>query len=334
MAIDGLSGSNSSMASLARFWQRGETKTLLLALGISAALIIIGQILNPGFGSIENIGNILALASILTMGAAGQTLVIICGDYGIDLSIGALMSMGAVMGSGVLRGSDSNLLLTVIVLVAIGAAFGLLNGLAVWYLKIPSLVMTLAMGSVVNGFTLAVSEGRPFGSASPLVLAFGGTRFFGWLRLLVVVVAFIVILVTWMLKHTRFGKLLFLVGDNRSAAVMVGVNTGRIVITTFVLSGICGSMAGLLLFSTVGQAQLMMAESYVMLTVAAVVLGGTQISGGKGSYLGTAAGALVIIALTNVLISIGVPEGIRFVITGIVLILILSVSSRQKNIRQ
>ncbi len=86
---------------------------------------------------------------------------------------------------------------------------------------------------------------------------------------------------------------------------MAGINTGRIIVATFTLSGMFGALAGLLLFSAVGNAQLLMADNYTMLTVAAVVLGGTQISGGRGSYLGTAAGALVIISLTNLLISFG-----------------------------
>ncbi len=144
-------------------WQRSEGRGLVLPLGICAVLILVGQIVRPGFGSLQNIGNLLALASILALGAAGQTLVIVCGDYGIDLTLGALMSMGAVLGSGVLQGSDAHIPLTLVVLAGAGALFGLCNGLAVWYLKIPSLVMTLAMGSVVNGFTLAVSQGRPFG---------------------------------------------------------------------------------------------------------------------------------------------------------------------------
>jgi len=310
-------------------------KSFIPPIIISIVLIAFGQIINPGFASLENIGNILAIASILCIGSVGQTLVIISGGDGIDLSLGALMSMGAVVGSGVLQGLDIRLPLTIITLIGLGAGFGFVNGTGIWWLGIPPLVMTLAMSSVIDGFTLAVSQGRPFGSASPLVLAIGGGRIFGFLRWLVIIAILFILFIDWyLLNKTKYGKSLFLVGNNRIAARICGINNRNIILLTYVLAGILGSIAGFFLLSSVGTAQMQMGSNYTMLSVAAVVLGGTQLSGGKGSYLGTALGSVVLIALTNVLIAIGMAPGVRMLVTGIVLVCILVAYTRQPQLRQ
>lgn len=301
---------------------------------ISIILIITGQLINPGFASINNIGNILAIASILCIGSAGQTLIIISGGDGIDLSLGALMSMGAVIGSGVLLGIDSRLPLAIVTLVLLGTSFGFANGVGVWWLGIPPLVMTLAMSSVIDGFTLAVSQGRPFGSASPLILALGGERLFGFLRWLVLIAIFFIIFVEYILKRSKYGKSLFLVGNNRIAARICGIKSQKVILLTYTFAGIMGAIAGLFLLSSVGTAQMQMGSSYTMIAVAAVVLGGTQLSGGKGTYIGTGLGSVVLITLTNVLISIGMAPGVRMIITGVVLVSILIFYSRQPRLRQ
>jgi ribose transport system permease protein len=301
---------------------------------ISILLLVIGQLINPGFASIQNIGNLLAIAAILAIGAAGQTAVVISGGGGIDMSLGAMMSLGAVLGSGLLNGSDSRIVLALVVLLAFGAFFGFLNGAGIWWMKIPPLVMTLAIASVVDGFTLFVSQGRPFGAPSPFILAIGGGRIFVFLRWLVVIAIGIVVLFTLLLKRTRYGKRLFLIGNNRTAAELNGIHVRNVVLITYMLAGMMYSLAGLFLLSAVGTAQMQMGTQYTLLSVAAVVLGGTQLTGGKGTYLGTALGSIVLVTLTSVLITIGMASGVRLIITGIVLVGILAVYSRQPKLRQ
>lgn len=311
-----------------------DLKIYLAPIVISVVLLVIGQMINPGFASINNIGNILAIASILCIGAAGQTLVIISGGDGIELSIGALMSMGAVVGSGVMGGLDANIPLALIVVLGIGAIFGFISSTGIWWVGIPPLVMTLAMSSVIDGFTMAISQGRPFGSPAPFILHMGGERLFGPIRWLLVAAVIVVILFEFVLRKTKYGNALFLTGNNRAAARISGIKVGNIVTMTYILAGMMGALAGMFLLSSVGMAQMQMGAEYTMLSVAAVVLGGTQLSGGKGTYIGTALGAVVLVALTNVLISIGMAPGVRSWITGIVLVLILLVYSRQPKLRQ
>lgn len=311
-----------------------DYKIFLIPVIISMVLFVVGQLINPGFASINNIGNILAIASVLCIGAAGQTLVIISGGDGIELSMGALMSMGAVVGSGVMAGANGNIPLALLAVLGLGAFFGYISSTGIWWFGIPPLVMTLAMSSVVDGFTMAVSQGRPFGSAASFILAVGGGRLFGPIRWLLVSAIIFVVLFEFVLRRTRFGNSLFLTGNNRAAARISGIKVGRIVTLTYMLAGMMGALGGMFLLASVGTAQMQMGSEYTMLSVAAVVLGGTQLSGGKGTYIGTALGAVVLVALTNVLISIGMAPGVRSWITGVVLVLILLVYSRQPKLRQ
>jgi len=311
-----------------------EIGKLFLPILISILLFTIGQIINPGFASLQNIGNILAIAGILTIASAGQTLVIISGNYNIDLSVGALMSMGAVLGSGLLRGLDQNIFLTFVVIIGVGGFFGFISGASIHWMGIPALVMTLAMCSVIDGFTLAISKGRPYGSAASFLLKIGGNRIFGWFRVFSIITIIFVVIITIILTKTRYGKKLFLTGNNRIAAKVNGIKIGTLIIATFILAGAMGAVSGIFLLSTVGTAQIQMGASYTMLSVAAVVLGGTQLSGGKGSYIGTAVGSIVFVTLTNVLISIGMKQGVRLIITGLVLVMILGAYSRQPRLRQ
>jgi ribose transport system permease protein len=311
-----------------------DYKVFLAPIVISILLLVIGQIINPGFASLNNIGNILAIASVLCICAAGQTLVIISGGDGIELSIGALMSMGAVVSSGVMGGLNANIPMAMVVVLAIGAFFGFISSTGIWWVGIPPLVMTLAMSSVVDGFTMAISQGRPFGSPAPFILALGGERLFGPIRWLLVAAIVIVVLFELILRKTKYGNALFLTGNNRKAARISGIKVSNIVIFTYMLAGMMGALGGMFLLASVGMAQMQMGTEYTMLSVAAVVLGGTQLSGGKGTYIGTALGAVVLVALTNVLISIGMAPGVRSWITGIVLVLILLVYSRQPKLRQ
>ncbi|BCV21389.1 ABC transporter permease [Moorella sp. Hama-1] len=311
-----------------------EYKLFLPPVIISIILLLIGQILNPGFADANNVGNILAIASILAIAAAGQTLVIISGGEGIDLSIGQVMSLGALIGCGILNGLNANIPVAILVLIIMGAIIGLINSIGIWWVGIPPLVMTLAMGTVAGGFSLAITQGRPQGSVPSLLLTLGGGKVVGPVRWLFILTIIVLIIIELVLARTKYGKSLFLTGNNRNAARLCGIKVGTIIFITYILSGILGMISGLLLLSFIGTAQLQMGDNYTMLSVAAVVIGGTQLSGGKGTYIGTVLGAIVIVILTNVLISIGMGPGVRQVITGIVLLLILLAYSRQPSIRQ
>lgn len=324
-------------SALSRGVQFLQTRGLMIFIApilITIVLIVFGQIANPGFGSLANVGDLLAISSVLTIAASGQTAVVISGGGGIDLSLGALMSMGAVLGSGLLNGLDLRIPLAIVVLLAMGGLFGFFNGAGVWWARIPPLVMTLGMATVVNGFTLFVSHGKPFGSPSPLLLAVGGDRIVGPLRWLVVVAVAFVVGFTLLFRRTKYGRMLFLVGNNRTAAELAGISVRTVILGAYTFAGMMYSLGGLFLLSFVGTAQMQMASAYTLQSIAAVVLGGTQLTGGRGTYVGTALGALVLVTLSSVLITIGMTPGVRSIVTGFVLAGILAAYSRQPKLRQ
>lgn len=297
------------------------------------SLLVLGQILSNGFASISNIGNILTTSSILAIAAIGQALVIISGNSGIDMSIGAVISMGALMGPMIAQGTDAGLVLAVLLLICIGGSIGLVNGLGVQYLKIPSLVMTLAMSLVVNGFTLGFTRGQP-SILIPKLLLDVGQPIWGPIRYMVAIAILFIVVMELVLRKTNYGKSLYLTGSNRRAAQLSGLHVNRIVILAYVISGVLSAIVGLLLVGYTGSGQLQMGDEYTLLSIAAVVIGGTKLSGGKGRLLGGALGAIVLILITNILVVLGMPAGVRKLVQGMILLVILISNGRESRYRK
>jgi ribose transport system permease protein len=312
---------------------RSKLKPFIPSLSASVILLILGQILSPGFASLSNIGNIVSIAMVLAIAAIAQTLIIISGNEGIDISIGAVMSMGALLGAVFSQGMNSHVWYAVVMLVIIGIIIGLINGIAILFINIPPLVMTLGMTSVVNGFALAYTKGLPTGGA-PDVLVKLGIGHLGPFRWILILGLALVILLELLLRKTRYGKNLYMVGSNRKAAIISGISVNKTVLLTYIIAGVAGTMGGLVLLGYVGVAQLEMGKDYSLLSIAAVVIGGTSLVGGQGTYLGSALGSIVLVLLTSVLIAVGMPPGVRVLIQGVILLLILLFYSREPKLRQ
>ncbi len=157
----------------------------------------------------------------------------------------------------------------------------------------------------------------------------------GPLRILPTVVIIILILLEILfLRRSRYGRSLFLAGNNRNAANLCGINSKKIIILAYVFGGAMAGFAGLMLVGYAGTAQMNMASSYTMLSVAAVVIGGTKLTGGKGTFIGGALGALVLVLITNILQALNMAAGLRSLIQGIILIVILMMNSRAPKLRQ
>jgi ribose transport system permease protein len=297
-------------------------KVYLPSIIVSIGLLIIGQILSPGFAAINNIGNLLTVASILAIATIAQSLIVVSGGEGIDMSLGAVMSMGALIGPMISRGESGRFVLMIAAIIALGGLIGLINGLGAQIIKIPPLVMTLIMASVVNGLTLGYTKGQPSVTIPPALLAIG-QQIAGPIRVLLVVAVISILIMEFVLRKTKFGKSLYLVGSNRNAAKLAGTNVNVIVIVAYLLGGVVACLAGLSLVGYAGSGQLQMANDYTMLSVAAVVIGGTKLTGGKGTLIGGALGAIVLVLLTSILVAIGMPAGVRELIQGLVLLVIL-----------
>ena len=298
-------------------------------------LLILGQFATSGFLSMNNISSILMTTSILTMASIGQAAVIISGDSGLDMSIGAIMSMTALFGPMIVLGSGvTSLIAMVPATILMGAVVGLLNGIGVQILKVVPLVMTLIMSNVVNGFSILVTKGQPSVSVIPELQAISHTLI-GLLRILpAIVIVLLILLEVLFLRKSRYGRSLFLAGNNVNAANLCGINSKGVIILAYVFAGAIAGLAGLMLVGYAGTAQMDMASEYTMLSVAAVVIGGTKLTGGKGTFIGGALGSLVLILITTILQALNMAAGLRSLIQGIILIAILTANSRAPKLRQ
>lgn len=298
-------------------------------------LLILGQFATSGFLSMNNISSILMTTSILTMASIGQAAVIISGDSGLDMSIGAIMSMTALFGPMIVLGSGvTSLIAMVPATILMGAVVGLLNGIGVQILKVVPLVMTLIMSNVVNGFSILVTKGQPSVSVIPELQAISHTLI-GPLRILpAIVIVLLILLEVLFLRKSRYGRSLFLAGNNVNEANLCGINSKGVIILAYVFAGAIAGLAGLMLVGYAGTAQMDMASEYTMLSVAAVVIGGTKLTGGKGTFIGGALGSLVLILITTILQALNMAAGLRSLIQGIILIAILIANSRAPKLRQ
>lgn len=305
----------------------------LVPLLLIISMFLIGQILIPGFASTRNISSILTIASIVAVLVFAQTFVILSGGDGIDLSVGAVMSMAALLTPIICANQVERLPLAILVTVILGAIVGAINATGVLRFGIPPLVMTLIMASVVDGFTLAYTQSLPPGRIPEILLKLGSPAFWQvrWLLLVVIV---ILVLVQLLIRKTVFGKSLFLTGSNRSAARLSGININKTVFFAYILGSALAAAGGTLLVGYSGSAQLKMANGYTLLSVAAAVIGGTKLSGGEGTMVGGFLGAIIFTLLTNVLIAVGLPGGVRILIQGLALLVILGIYTKGPKLRQ
>jgi ribose transport system permease protein len=297
------------------------------SIGIIAALALIGFAINPAFLSAANIWSVLSIAAMLSIASAGQTLVILSGNQGIDLSVGTIMTFAALLVSGIAGSSDAGLLPAAAAAIAMGGLVGLINGLGVQVLRLYPLIMTLGISFAVEGLGLIYAQARAPSMPGRLIETIGVGRV-GGLPWIVVIAAGLLVVMTVFLRSSRYGRMLYLVGANIRAARAAGVPTARVLVGAYVASGVLSALAGVVLFGFAGSVNLSLGAPYTMMSVAAVVIGGASLSGGQGSFAGTVLGAIVFTLLTNLLITLGFSSALRYIASGLVLFAVLLATSR------
>lgn len=306
----------------------------IIALILSVVLFFAGGLINPNFVNPDQAINIVRLAAFLGIIAAGQTLVIISGGEGIDLSVGTIVTLAAILTFRIADGRNEMVPVALGVALASGAAVGFINGLGITLLGIPPLVMTLGMSGVVTGTIRVVTRGQLIGGtppimgtgiASPLIVGIPGVVFL-WLLLGV--------LMWLLLERTTYGKHLFAVGVNRTTARLSGVRVQRVVVATYALSGLLAALGGFMLLGFTQTVFLNLGDPYLFPSIAAVVVGGTVLAGGKGGYFGTMAGALVLTLINSLLRALQLQEAYQLIILGLILVMLISIYGRQRAVRQ
>ncbi len=298
-------------------------RSLIIAFSCIILMLLGGTLYSREFLSPEYLLQQLQISAFLGIIASGAMMVILIGH--IDLSIPWTVTLGAMMATAVAGwyGETGNLL-AIPVGVFCGAVVGLLNGLGVAYLRLPSMIFTLGMNAVVQGLMVLHTGGfAPQDHATDAMHFLAvGRPIFGIpnaLLIWVIVGAFTIFLLT----RTAFGRRVYAVGNREAAAYLSGVNTNAVIIWCFVLSGAAAAFAGVLLAGYSTKAYQAMGDPYLLPAIAAVVLGGTNILGGRGNYLGTIAGVLLITLLQSILAVMQMPEAGRQIIYGIVILVML-----------
>jgi ribose transport system permease protein len=302
---------------------------LLLLAAILVALVAMCAIVKSSYLSGNQAGAILRYAAPLAIMAGGQTLVML--TAGIDLSVGATATAAAY----VMAGQSSHGTAGAIVYgLAVGVAVGLVNGIGVGIFRVQPLIMTLGIAGVVTGLlTVRAAVNRTAGHDVPsFVRTLGGEPLVGFVpNSLLLWVGLSVILVL-VLRRTGYGRMLYAYGDNPIATRLAGVRAWQLLLVTYVLCGMLASVAGMLLAGLLNAADLGLADSFLLPSVAAVVLGGTSLFGGVGTYSGTIMGALILTVLDSFLTLINAEDSVRQILYGLIILALAALYARvQRN---
>jgi ribose transport system permease protein len=297
-----------------------ETATALTVLLAAVVLMLAVKLVNPAFGSLKQVAAILTTSIFLVVASYGQGLVILLG--GIDLSIGVIISIGGMLIAGLTNGSDHALIWAIPITLISCIGIGLVNGLGVALMNIPPFIMTLAVGTTFFGVALGFTAGSLQKTVAPAVQALMSGYLIGIQTPIVLIACFVIAGSLWQ-SRTAVGRKLYALGSSMAAARVVGLPIKFLTIAVYGISGLCGGLAGILLAGYSSGATLDMGDPLLMPTIAAVVIGGARVSGGKGVYLGTFAGAIFLSALTTIITALSLSQGWRNIIQGGVIIVAL-----------
>lgn len=286
---------------------------------VLVAVYLAGLAVSPAFAEPNYIFNVLRQITPVGIAAIGVTLVMILG--GVDLSVGAVISLTAVLSAAVMAGDPANLPFAILAACAAGLAIGSLNGVIVAFSRVSPFILTLGMGIAVMGLTQMFSGGTAKGIVSPGFREFFNFRIGGLLPVLAIGFVILAAVGLFIEKATTFGRQLFLVGTNRSTAILSGLPVRGVTIAAYALSGLFGALAGIALLARSGVSSTAAGQGLEFQVLAAVVLGGTTFEGGRGGIAGTIAGVLVLVIAFNLVNIAGLPYQMQLVVLGSIIIL-------------
>ncbi|MBP7687280.1 MAG: ABC transporter permease [Thermoflexales bacterium] len=316
---------------------RSDTLQRFLAFGGLIALVVVFSLASPFFMTPDNIGGILLATAVNGVLALGVTFVIING--GIDLSVGTVMTFSAVMTAQVMIVWQQPVLVGILAGLATGAFCGLLNGLMVTKMKVPPFVATLGMLYATKGLSLVVSQLKPiYFNDAPIFNQTAMGSVLGSIvpaldpiKNVVLIMFGAAIIAAFILSKTILGRYTFAMGSNVEATRLSGVNVDRWQTAVYMLCGLFAGLAGVLIGARLNSAQPALGAGYELDAIAAAVIGGTSLSGGEGTILGTVIGAFVISVLANGLRILSVPQEWQIVVTGTILVLAVYMDRRRRK---
>ena len=299
------------------------------AFAILAAMIVFASVFSEKFATYANIKNVISQSATLAIASIGQTFVLLQG--GIDLSVGSTISLSTVILAQVSSIPGVGIPLALIASVLAGALVGLINGLGVVRFRIPPMIITLSTGSLVKGVALLIQP-KPGGNISVTLLDILTAKV-GVLNTSSLMAIALYALAFLILHYTRYGRQVYAVGNDALHARQSGVAADRVVVSTYMVSGMVAAVAGMVLAMRVFSGDPLIGDNYSMDSVAAAVVGGVSLIGGSGSVLGALAGALVLGMINNMMNMLKVFAYYQYIIKGAILVLALLVFRIKRRAR-
>jgi ribose transport system permease protein len=294
-----------------------RNSSIVLAFVLAGVLFVAGTIQTTGFASYEHTRTVLITASFVGLVGVGQTLCMLTG--GIDLSIPSNLAGAAVLTAFLANGSSGGLIWIVPMVIGLGMVVGLINGLGIAYAGVPPIIMTLGMNSAIQGLLLIYTNGGLASAAPPALVNFVDGNTLGLSTMLLIWIG-VALVGSVLLSLTAFGRKLYAVGTNARAALLAGVRVRRVLVVPYVVSGASAALTGVLLLGFLGQAFVNMGDEYLFSSAVAVAVGGASILGGKGHYIGTVAGAIILTLIAANLNVLSLGESAIDISYGVILL--------------
>lgn len=308
---------------------QNKKNTIIRKMGPLLGLLLLGialTILSDRFFTVNNLLNVARQISINAIISVGMTLVILTG--GIDLSVGSIVALTGSVTAGLLAGGQA-IVPAILIGMVVGGLLGLFNGVLITRAEIPPFIATLGTMTAARGLTLVYTDGRPITGMEEAFRFLGGGYIAG-IPVPVVIMVVIFAMVYVMLKKTRLGRYIYAIGGNEEAARLSGINTKKILLSVYVLGGLLAGVSGIIMASRLNSAQPTAGVSFELDAIAAVVLGGTSLSGGVGTIGGTLIGALIIGVLDNGLNLLNVSSFYQQIAKGLVILLAVFLDKKRK----
>ena len=299
-------------------------------IGILVVLVVFGFILSlltENFLTNNNIISVLRQISINMFIALGMTLVIILG--GIDLSVGSIVAMSGTLIVGFIATQGLPIWMAIVLGLLIGTLAGLINGFLVARFSVPAFIVTMAMMNIASGVAYVYSGGRSTRIKDEFFVRIGTGYLFDVIPLPVVYMVVLILAFVFLLNKTKFGVYIYAIGGNRESAKLSGVPIRKVEMAVFTISGLLSAFAGLVLASRMYSGQPSVGKGYELDAIAACVLGGVSMSGGKGRISGTVIGAMVIGIISNGLNLMGVSSFWQLIVKGIIILFAILIDSQK-----
>lgn len=311
------------------FVQRSPAR---MALIISVLLYMFTVAMVPTALNMSAITSIIMLTLLLSFASAGQTLVLIGG--GMDFTVGAVMSASAILTTAIMNGQDNNFMQAFGAVMLMSLMVGFLNGVCTTKIGLPPMIVTMAISNVISRLQYVLTQGSPLGYAGPSFIKTVTSKIFDVLPSLSLYALIIFPLMFYILNRSRLGKQVYLVGNNLTASRLSGIHVNKVVILTYVISALFSGFTGMLGAAYMQSAKCQMFDTYAYNSLIAVIVGGTALSGGVGSYTGSIAGSLLMVVLNNTLTALNLAQPARNILMGLVMVLLLIMYNRGKSVRQ